>query len=421
MSTRQNHFWNKNGEEYCESVPLSKLAQEFGTPCYVYSEAALSENGHALKAAFSSYPTLPCYAVKANTNGVLLRSIFAMGFGADVVSVGELERALRAGAKPDQIVFSGVGKQKHEIERALTVGIFSFNVESGSELELLKEIASTHKIEIPFMLRVNPNIDVKTNPYIATGLYTTKFGIAEDEAMELARRLVDDEHLKLIGLSCHIGSQILEVRPFQEAAARMATLAGECAALGHPIQAIDLGGGLGIQYAEQSPPSMEDYAKALLGAVRKTELRLIIEPGRCVVGSAGVLLSKVVATKRTPKKNFVVLDAAMNDLIRPSLYEAHHTIGPVHHFEGMETLVDFVGPICETGDLLGLDRKVLWPERGDLFVIRDTGAYGYSMSSQYNSRPRAPEILVSGATYKVIRPRETLESLWKNEVDTAHT
>lgn len=415
MTTGKDQFWYRNGEAFCESVGLARIAKEVGTPAYIYSRAMLSENCHMIRGAFASYPTLPCYAVKANSNQAVLKQIFSHGFGADVVSVGELERALLAGAKPEQIVFSGVGKQETEIERAIEVGILSFNVESTGEIAMLERIATAKGVTVNIMLRLNPNIDVKTNPYIATGLYSTKFGIAEDEAMQIARTLADHPHIKLVGLSCHLGSQIFDIEPYQQTAVRLAGLAGECMALGHNLGYLDLGGGFAIQYKDEVPPSMESYAKAIFSAVRKTELRLIIEPGRSVVGNSGILLTRVIGTKKTPTKQFVIVDAAMNDLIRPSLYEAYHEILPVNQSNEVSVRVDVVGPVCETGDYLGLDRELPDAETGDLLFVTCAGAYGSSMASNYNSRPRAPEVLVDGTQFRVVRTRETLQSLWENE------
>ncbi len=411
-------FWIQQGEMYCESVPLSRIAEKVGTPAYVYSQAVLEENCHRIKGAFSRYPTTACFAVKSNSNLTLLKTIFAQGFGADVVSVGELERALLAGAKPEQIVFSGVGKKDEEIERALDVQILSFNVESSEELERIRSIAARKNKQAAVMFRINPNIDVKTHPHIATGLYENKFGIFEKEALELARTLKNDPFVKLRGLSCHIGSQILEATPFAEAAGQIVALTNEMMNQGHVLQMIDMGGGLGIRYDDETPVSAEDYASAIIAPVRKTGLKLLIEPGRSVVATSGVLLSKVIGNKTTPKKQFLVIDAAMNDLIRPSLYSAFHAIEPAKQSVPTDSLYDVVGPICETGDCLGSDRKLPPLKPGELVVIRESGAYGSSMASNYNTRPRAPEVLVDGAKFTVIRRRERLEELWKLELET---
>ncbi len=401
---------------YCESVPLSRIAEKVGTPAYVYSKAVLQENCHRIKGAFSSYPTLACYAVKANSNLTLLKNIFALGFGADVVSVGELERALKAGAKPEQIVFSGVGKKDDEIVRALEVQVISFNVESSEELERIRSIAAQTQKTASIMFRINPNIDAKTHPHISTGLYENKFGIFAEEAMKLAETIKDDPFVNLRGLSCHIGSQILEATPFADASAQMVALCAHLMREGHPLQMIDMGGGLGIRYDDETPVSAEDYAQAIIGPVRKLGLKLVIEPGRSVVATAGVLLSRVIGNKETPKKKFLVIDAAMNDLIRPSLYSAYHSIEPTKQSSGSKGLYDVVGPVCETGDCLGSDRKLPPLSPGELVVIREAGAYGASMASNYNTRPRAPEVLVDGATFSIIRRRETLDDLWKLEV-----
>jgi len=402
---------------YCESVPLSRIAEKVGTPAYIYSKSILKDNCYRIKGAFSSYSTLACYAVKANSNLSVLKQIFSHGFGADVVSVGEMERALLAGANPMQIVFSGVGKKDDEIERALDVSILSFNVESSEELERIRQIAHRKNKLAPVMFRINPNIDAKTHPHISTGLYENKFGIFAEEALTLGNSIKDDSLVKLRGVSCHIGSQILEATPFSEAAIQMSLLATELMKQGHSLQMIDMGGGLGIRYDDETPVPAEDYAAALIGPVRKTGLKLLIEPGRSIVATAGVLLSRVIGNKRTPKKQFLVIDAAMNDLIRPSLYSAFHAIEPAKQVSTATGVYDVVGPVCETGDCLGHDRKLPQLTPGELVVIRDSGAYGASMASNYNTRPRAPEVMVDGTNFSVIRQRESLEDLWKLELN----
>lgn len=413
-----DHFQYRDRVYFCEDVSLPELAKSVGTPAYVYSRATLEMHCRNLKAAFASYPTLPCFAVKANSNLSVLNAIFSEGYGADLVSLGELERALLAGAKPNTIVFSGVGKRPDEVERGLEVGILSFNVESDYELDLLSETAKRRGGKAPVSLRVNPNIDAKTNEKIATGLYTTKFGLPENELPALLERIRKDPHLELVGVGCHIGSQITEIGPIHDAAKRMVEIAAGIKEAGHPIKLVNMGGGLGIRYDDEVPPTIETYAKTLIDAVRPTGLKLVIEPGRVLVGNVGIVLTRVIGVKKTPARHFVVLDAAMNDLIRPSMYEAFHAIEPVAQ-PGKDAKVaecDFVGPICETGDYLGKNRNVPVPKAGDLYAIRGAGAYGSSMASQYNSRPRAPEVLVSGKDFRVVKPRETLTDLWDTEL-----
>jgi len=411
-----DHFKTKNGELYCEDIPLAQLAQEVGTPAYLYSRATLRRHCTHLKDAFASYPTLPCYAVKANTNHSVLKDIFGAGFGADVVSVGELERALLAGAKPAEIVYSGVGKRDEEMERALDVGILSYNVESYFELDQLRALSRKRKKKIGISIRLNPHIDAKTNPYISTGLHNNKFGIAEDEARVAFSQLKNDPHLELIGLTCHIGSQITDLSPFREASDRLSSLAAQLLSDGLPLKILSLGGGLGIRYKDEAPPTLEDYAATLIGPVKKTGLRLVIEPGRSVVGNMGALLTRVIGVKKTPTKTFIIVDAAMNDLIRPALYEAYHEIVPVKPRTGAPVKADIVGPVCESGDFLAPDRMMAPVEAGDLLLVRSCGAYAASMGSNYNSRPKPPEIMVDGGRWTAVRKRETLSSIWQNEL-----
>lgn len=405
----------QSGEAYFEGVALTRLAAEVGTPAYVYSCASLKDAARSLKRAFADYPTLPCYAVKANGNLCVLGEIFSEGFGADVVSAGEMERALAGGAKAGQIVFSGVGKTNEEMALALKRGILCFNAESLEELERLASVASQMNGVAPVSLRVNPNIDAKTNPYIATGLYSTKFGIVEGDLPEALAKVRSLKHLKLVGLDCHIGSQITEIGPFKEAAERMATLSKNVMAQGFKLEAIDLGGGLGIRYDDETPPSIEQYARTLIEAVRPTGLKLLLEPGRWLVGNAGILLTRVIGTKRTPLKPFLIVDAAMNDLARPALYEAFHNIVPVKENAWTDEKGDVVGPVCESGDFLAKDRRLPSAKAGDLLVVESCGAYASSMASRYNCRPLSPEVLVNGSTYRLVRPRETVESQWESE------
>lgn len=413
-----DHFTYRHGALHCEDLPLAVLAEKVGTPAYVYSRATLKRHCLAMKGAFASYPTLPCFAVKANSNLSVLREIFAHGYGADLVSIGELERALAAGAKPHEIVFSGVGKREDEIARAMDVGIMSFNVESAFELDTLSRQAAARGRIAPLSLRLNPDIDAKTNAKIATGLYTTKFGLTERELPELLQRIKADRNLALVGVACHIGSQIVELEPLRRAAERMTRVALDVKAQGFDLKFIDMGGGLGIRYRDETPPSVDEYANAIIGEVKKTGLKLVIEPGRVIVGNTGIVLTRVIGVKQTPARAFVIADAAMNDLIRPTLYESFHDIIAVDEAKtrGETVLTDVVGPICETGDILGKERAMPLPSAGDLLAVRSAGAYGSSMASQYNSRPRAVEVLVDGTSYKIVRPRETLASLWADEL-----
>lgn len=416
-----DHFNYKSGRLHCEDVPLAKLAKDCGTPLYVYSRATLLRHCHALLEAFSGYPTQACFAVKANSNLSILKTIFSTGMGADLVSIGELERALLAGADPKKIVFSGVGKRDDELVRALNVGIHSFNVESSYELASLIRLTNETGKEARVSLRVNPNIDAKTNEKIATGLYSTKFGLTESELVPLCKMIEAAPRVKLVGIGCHIGSQITTLGPLNDAAVRMAQLAMDLKTHGFALEFLDLGGGLGIRYKDENPPNLVDYAAAMIRNVAPTGLKLVIEPGRILVGNCGVLLSRVIGVKATPNRHFVVLDAAMNDLVRPSNYDAYHDIVPekdpaANGANSKKVLCDFVGPVCETGDFLGKSRTEYLPGEDDLFAVRSAGAYGSSMASQYNSRPRAAEVLVDGAAWKIVRRREDLVSLWKEEL-----
>lgn len=410
-----DHFVYRDREAFCEAVPLKAIAAKVGTPCYVYSRSTLLAHIDRLKRAFSGHPSLLCYAVKANSSGGILREIFAQGLGADIVSGGELVRSLRAGAPASSIVYSGVGKRVDEIELALKEGIYSFNVESSAELDLIEAVAERMGKDAPVSLRINPNIDVKTNPKIATGLFSTKFGLVEDEAWAMARKVKESRRLRLRGVGCHIGSQILDLKPMREAAERVALFARRLQEDGQKLEFIDMGGGLGIRYRDEEPPVPELYAETLIGAVKHLGLRLLIEPGRVVVGNTGILLCSVLATKKTPQKSFVIVDGAMNDLIRPSMYDAFHEILPVGSRERTTETMDVVGPICETGDYFGKDRQLPRMETGELVYLRSTGAYGAAMASNYNSRPRAPEVLVDGDEFRVIRRRESMDDLWRLE------
>ena len=414
-----DHFKYVNGSVHCEGVSLKKIAEQVGTPAYVYSSATLIRHCQALQEAFKGYPTLPCYAVKANSNLSVLREVFNQGFGADVVSIGELERALLAGALPEKIVFSGVGKRPDEISRALDAGILSFNLESAFELRHISEVAAAKKKVARICMRINPNIDAKTHPKIATGLYSTKFGMAEETARALLQEFKLDKNIKLVGLACHIGSQIVDIKPLQEAANSMRRFADEVVNLGYPLEFVNMGGGLGIRYNDETPPSLEVYAKSLIDAISPTGLRLIIEPGRVIMGNVGVIITKCIGSKSTPEKTFVIVDVAMNDLLRPSIYGAFHDILPVDEsiLAGVNRLTDVVGPVCETGDFIGRDRMAPPIPENALLYVRSAGAYAASMASNYNSRPRGVEVMVRGSEFFVVRKREKLEQLWADELD----
>lgn len=401
---------------FCESLSVEEIVAKVGTPAYLYSKKILKENLKSLKEAFQSYPTLPCFAVKANSNLSLLKEIFSQGFGADIVSLGELERSLQAGVRRNEIVYSSIGKREEEIVRALDVGILSFNVESLGELQQINLLSKQMNRKAPVSLRINPDIDAKTHPYIATGLYTTKFGMTEKELKGAVDVLKSSQFIELIGLSTHIGSQITSVRPFSEAAKRMAKISTGFQAEGFPLKFIDMGGGLGIRYHTEKIPSFQRYAETLIKAIRPTGLKLLIEPGRCLIGNAGMLVTTVLGIKKTPKKTFVVVDAAMNDLMRPVLYEAYHAI-TASKTQAKKTIVaDIVGPICETGDCFAGKRKIPEVRPGEVLVIHQAGAYGFSMSSNYNTRCRPVEVLVEENRVRIIRQRERLESLWALEL-----
>lgn len=408
------HFNYRHGQLCAEDVPLSEIATGHGTPCYVYSRATIERHWRAFDAALAAVEHLVCYAVKANSNLGVLSVLVRLGSGFDIVSVGELERVLRAGGEPRKIVFSGVGKRDDEMRRALELGIHCFNVESAAELGRLNEVAGAMGKRAPVSLRVNPDVDAKTHPYISTGLKENKFGIDIAEAPALYARAAKMAHIEIIGVDCHIGSQLTQVAPFVDALKRVLALVDELAAQGIRLKHLDIGGGLGITYRSETPPSPVDYTAALLPQLRGRGLKVLIEPGRAIVGNAGVLLTRVEYLKPTTHKNFAIVDAAMNDLVRPALYSAWQDIVPVVPRSGEATQYDVVGPVCETGDFLGKDR-VLCIEPGDLLAICSAGAYGFSMSSQYNSRPRAAEVMVDGDRVHVVRARETLAQLMEGE------
>jgi len=408
-------FKRIDGVLHAEQVPLSAIAAEFGTPAYVYSQGMIARHWHAFNDTLDQHPHLICYAVKANSNLAILGLLAQMGSGFDIVSVGELERVMAAQGEPDKVVFSGVGKRVDEIERALEVGIRCFNVESDAELERINEIALGNGRQAPVSIRINPDIDAKTHPYISTGLKTHKFGIDIDSALHIYRRAGDMQGLEIIGLDCHIGSQITELSPFVDALGRMLTLADRLKADGIHLKHLNLGGGLGIPYNNESLPLPTEYTAALLERLQHTDYEIILEPGRAIMGNAGVMLTRIEFLKYGEGKNFAIVDAAMNDLIRPAFYQAWQAIEPVVSRDMPGKTWEIVGPVCETGDFLGKDRE-LAIKAGDLLCVRSAGAYGFSMASQYNSRPRAVEIMVDGEQAHIIRKRETVASLYAGEI-----
>ncbi|MCE7508342.1 diaminopimelate decarboxylase [Alloalcanivorax xenomutans] len=408
-----DHFPYRDGTLYVEELPLALLAERFGTPLYVYSRAALETHYRAFDDAFGDHPHQVCYAVKANSNVAVLNVLARCGAGFDIVSGGELERVLRAGGDPDKIVFSGVGKTADEMARALQVGIHCFNVESAAELELLNLVAGELGQEAPIAIRVNPDVDAQTHPYISTGLKENKFGVDIRKAPALYQRAAELPHIRILGIDCHIGSQLTRLEPFEDALERVLALLTELQELGIEIHHLDLGGGLGVTYNDETPPAHEDYVAALLRHI-PGELPVHIEPGRAIAANAGVFLTQVLFLKPTEHRNFAIVDGAMNDLIRPSLYSAWQDIVPVTPHEADCRDWDIVGPVCETGDFLGKDRALAL-EAGDLLAVRSAGAYGFAMASNYNSRGRPAEILVDGDQAFVVRQRETIEDQLKLE------
>lgn len=411
-----NYFEYRKRELYAEDVPLRTIADAVGTPTYVYSSATLKRHVRVMKEAFGGEPHLVCYSVKANSNLAILRLLHDEGCGFDIVSGGELQR-VRVASRGDsrQVVFAGVGKTPDEMARALEAQILLFNVESAEELEMLDKVAREKGTKAPFAIRVNPNVDARTHKYIATGLKTSKFGVPFDEARALYRRAKRMKGLSARGLDCHIGSQLTESGPVRAALGKVAALYRELCESGHALKYLDVGGGLGITYKQETPPSPAQYARVVLDAVRGTGATVIVEPGRVLAGNAGVLLTRVLYRKKTPTRSFVVVDAGMNDLIRPALYEAHHELVPLVKSRGRVEKVDVVGPVCESSDVLARQRKLIVPKQGELMAVLSAGAYGMSMASTYNSRPRPAEVLVDGDGYRVIRERESFEDLWRGE------
>lgn len=407
-------FTYQNGVLHAEGVPLSDIAATHGTPCYVYSRQAIEENWQAYDLALADHDHLICYAVKANSNIAVINLMARMGSGFDIVSVGELERVIAAGGDPAKVVFAGVAKRADEMRRALEVGIRCFNVESDQELDRLNAVAGEMGVLAPVSIRVNPDVDAETHPYISTGLKKNKFGIAIDQALDVYRRAAMLPNIAIIGAGCHIGSQLTSMSPFVDALTRLLSLVDTLEAEGITIKQIDIGGGLGICYDDETPPSAQSYADAILPLLAGRKQTLLIEPGRSIVGNAGVMLTQVEFMKATEVKAFAIVDGAMNDLLRPSLYDAWQAIVPVQKREGVTQNVDIVGPVCETGDFLGRDRDLAL-QPGDLLAVRSAGAYGFTMSSTYNSRPRVAEVMVDGKTVHLIRERETLADLMRGE------
>ena len=409
-------FQYKNEQLYVEDLPVKQLAEEFGTPLYIYSRATLERHWHAFDSALGKHPHLICYAVKANSNIGILNVMAKLGSGFDIVSQGELERVLAAGGEASKVVFSGVAKSRAEIMRALEVGIRCFNVESVAELHHINQIAGEMGKIAPISLRVNPDVDAHTHPYISTGLKENKFGVSVDEAREVYKLAATLPHVKITGMDCHIGSQLTELQPFLDATDRLIRLIEQLKEDGITLKHLDLGGGLGVTYTDETPPHPSDYAAALLNKLKDYEdLEIILEPGRAIAANAGILVAKVQYLKSNESRNFAITDTGMNDMIRPALYEAYMNIIEIDRTLGREKAIyDVVGPVCETSDFLGKQRELAIAE-GDYIAQRSAGAYGASMSSNYNSRPRTAEVLVDGNKAHLIRRRESLSELWALE------
>jgi len=409
-------FHYKGNELFCEEVPIQRIVEQVGTPCYIYSHCTIHRHFHAFSDAFQNLPHIVAYAMKANSNIAILKLLAKEGSGADIVSGGELYRALKAGVPSNKMVFAGVGKSSEEIRYALESDILMFNVESPEELQRINEVAQTMEVKARVALRINPDIDPQTHPYISTGLKKSKFGIAADQALKefaLAHQL---SHIDVVGVHCHIGSQLTQVSPFVDAIKKVLSLIQTLQSQGVKIRYMNIGGGLGITYSDETPPHPKDLAAAISSLLQTTSCQIIMEPGRSIVGNAGILVTKVLYNKGGADKEFVIVDAAMNDLLRPSLYEAHHDIQPVFKDESAPVnTVDVVGPICESGDFLAKDRKMPQPQPGDLLAVMSAGAYGFTMASNYNSRPKTPEVLVKDDKIMVIRERETYDDLIRGE------
>lgn len=412
------YFGYIDGKLYCEDVSIQNVASKVGTPIYIYSKKAILDKINQYKEAFKDYDTLICYALKANSNLSLLKIIEEQGLGADIVSGGELYKAKKAGFPSNRIVYAGVGKTDYEIEFAIREGILSFNVESLMELEVIDQIAKKYDKKANISIRINPDVDPKTHPYISTGLKKSKFGIDIDQGLDAYRYAAKFDNLNIIGIHCHIGSQITDISVYKEAAEKTADLVFKLKKEGIELQYFDMGGGLGIRYRpEDNVPTPKDLADIIIPVVKQTGLKLIIEPGRSIVGEAGALIAKVIFLKDKGDKHFVIVDSGMNDLVRPSIYNAYHHIVSVKQ-NSEKMIADVVGPICETGDFLGLEREIDKVERGDLIVVLSTGAYGASMSSNYNVRPKAAEVLIDGEKFSIIKEREDYRhiSLFEEEI-----
>ncbi len=415
MTEIREAFVRQDGRLFAEGVDLARVADEVGTPCYVYSVEALTSRYRALDAAFEGVPHTICYAIKANMNLAVVRTLVNEGAGIDVTSRGELFRALRAGADPARIVFSGVGKRDDEIDAALEADIKMINVESRAELRRIDAVAAARGVRARVAFRVNPDVDPKTHPYISTGLRTSKFGVPIAEAIECYAEAKALEHIDVVGVDCHIGSQLVDATPFRDAMARVRRLVEELRSAGHTIRTLDVGGGLGVTYAEETPPTPAVYAEAVLSQVGDLGCDVVLEPGRWITANAGVFVTRVLYQKRNEDKHFVIVDGAMNDLIRPSLYQAYQRIEPLAPARAGIAKVDVVGGVCESGDFLAKDRSLPTLEDGDLIAVRSAGAYGFAMASNYNGRPRAAEVMVRGERFAVVRERETLEDLVRGE------
>ncbi|MDF1535644.1 MAG: diaminopimelate decarboxylase [bacterium] len=410
-----NFFSYRGNELYCESVPVERIAAEVGTPFYLYSASTITRHFKVFTEAFAGTDHVVCYSVKACSNLAVLELLAKEGAGADIVSGGELFRALGAGIPADRIVFSGVGKRIDEIRYALDAGILMFNVESAEELHTLDMTARQMNRKAPLALRVNPDVDPKTHPYISTGMKKNKFGIPVTEALAIYREAAGMDGIEVVGVDCHIGSQLTTAEPFGEAVAKLMALVDKLESEGIPVRYVDVGGGLGIVYDEESPPLPANYAETIVSALGRKDKILILEPGRVIVGNAGILVARILYNKKGSTKNFVVVDAAMNDLIRPSLYDAYQEVVPVIRTDREEMVADVVGPICESTDFLARDHKLPIMSQGELLAIKSAGAYGFSMSSQYNSRPRVAEVMVSEDRFQVVRDRETMDDLVRGE------
>jgi len=411
-----HHFSYKNGELYAEDVPLATIADQVGTPCYVYSQATLERHYKAIDQAFEGLDHVVCFAVKANSNKAVIATMARLGAGADIVTGGELARSMAAGVPAERIVYSGVGKSEAEMEAALDAGILMFNIESAQELAVLNEVAGRMGKRAPVSLRVNPDVDAQTHPKITTGLSKNKFGMDIELAFKQYQEAANLPNVQLKGVSCHIGSQLTKVEPFADALERLGVLIGRLRGAGIELELLDLGGGLGITYNEEEPPSPAQYAAALRDQAARLGLKLVLEPGRVIVGNAGIMMCKVLFTKDTPTKHFIIVDAGMNDLVRPAMYDSFQAIWPVNEdLDRPKVVSDVVGPICETGDFLARDRQLPDMQRGELVAVMSAGAYGFSMSSTYNSRPRVAEVMVSGDRWSVVRRRETTEELMRGE------